>query len=97
VSNIFRSARHSNSGVPNKRYEKEEQAFTGIYSHSFQLRHRNGTQILAYQVTSKKGEVVSVLDRLCGLVVRVLGYRFGGPGSIPRHYQIFRGGGEENK
>jgi hypothetical protein len=24
-----------------------------------------------------------VLDRLCGLVVRVLGYRFGGPGSIP--------------
>jgi hypothetical protein len=24
-----------------------------------------------------------VPDRLCGLVVRVLGYRFGGPGSIP--------------
>jgi hypothetical protein len=24
-----------------------------------------------------------VLDRLCGLVVIVLGYRFGGPGSIP--------------
>jgi hypothetical protein len=23
------------------------------------------------------------MDRLCGLVVRVLGYRFGGPGSIP--------------
>jgi hypothetical protein len=23
------------------------------------------------------------LDRLCGLVVRVLGYRSGGPGSIP--------------
>jgi hypothetical protein len=22
-------------------------------------------------------------DRLCGLVARVLGYRFGGPGSIP--------------
>jgi hypothetical protein len=22
-------------------------------------------------------------DRLCGLVVRILGYRFGGPGSIP--------------
>jgi hypothetical protein len=22
-------------------------------------------------------------DRLCGLVVRVLDYRFGGPGSIP--------------
>jgi hypothetical protein len=25
----------------------------------------------------------SVQDRLCGLVVRVLGYRFGGPGLIP--------------
>jgi hypothetical protein len=25
--------------------------------------------------------------RLCGLVVRVLGYRFGGPGSDSRHYQ----------
>jgi hypothetical protein len=24
-----------------------------------------------------------VVDRLCGLVVRVLGYRSGGPGSIP--------------
>jgi hypothetical protein len=23
------------------------------------------------------------MDRLCGLVVRVPGYRFGGPGSIP--------------
>jgi hypothetical protein len=22
-------------------------------------------------------------DRLCGLVVRILGYRYGGPGSIP--------------
>jgi hypothetical protein len=26
---------------------------------------------------------VTSLDRLCGLVVRVLGYRSGGPGSIP--------------
>jgi hypothetical protein len=25
----------------------------------------------------------SQMDRLCGLVVRVLGYRSGGPGSIP--------------
>jgi hypothetical protein len=29
------------------------------------------------------GKVVAPLDRLCGLVVRVLGYRSGGPGSIP--------------
>jgi hypothetical protein len=26
---------------------------------------------------------VILFDRLCGLVVRVLGYRSGGPGSIP--------------
>jgi hypothetical protein len=27
--------------------------------------------------------LIGVQDRLCGLVVRVLGYRSGGPGSIP--------------
>jgi hypothetical protein len=27
--------------------------------------------------------LVLFVDRLCDLVVRVLGYRFGGPGSIP--------------
>jgi hypothetical protein len=27
--------------------------------------------------------VSEAVDRLCGLVVRVLGYRSGGPGSIP--------------
>jgi hypothetical protein len=30
-----------------------------------------------------------IRDRLCGLVVRVPGYRSWGPGSIPRSYQIF--------
>jgi hypothetical protein len=29
----------------------------------------------------KKGK--AICDRLCGLVVRVLGYRSGGPGSVP--------------
>jgi hypothetical protein len=28
-------------------------------------------------------QLVPICDRLCGLVVRVLGYRSGGPGSIP--------------
>ena len=28
-------------------------------------------------------------DRLCGLVVRVSGFRYRGPGFDPRHYQIF--------
>jgi hypothetical protein len=27
--------------------------------------------------------VIIIIDHLCGLVVRVLGYRSGGPGSIP--------------
>jgi hypothetical protein len=27
--------------------------------------------------------IILMNDRLCGLVVRVLGYRSGGPGSIP--------------
>jgi hypothetical protein len=27
--------------------------------------------------------LICMIDRLCGLVVRALGYRFGGPGSIP--------------
>jgi hypothetical protein len=27
--------------------------------------------------------LILIFDRLCGLVVRVLGYRSGGPGSIP--------------
>jgi hypothetical protein len=33
-----------------------------------------------------RGDFISIIDtgdRLCGLVVRVLGYRSGGPGSIP--------------
>jgi hypothetical protein len=32
-------------------------------------------------------------DRLCGLVVRVLGYRSGGPGSIPGTTRFSGGGG----
>jgi hypothetical protein len=28
-------------------------------------------------------ETEQMRDRLCGLVVRILGYRYGGPGSIP--------------
>jgi hypothetical protein len=34
-------------------------------------------------VKSESQSLSVVRDRLCGLVVRVLGYRSGGPGSIP--------------
>ena len=33
--------------------------------------------------------VMEPTDRLCGLVVRVSGYRYRGPGFDPRRYQIF--------
>jgi hypothetical protein len=31
--------------------------------------------------------IIIITDRLCGLVVRVLGFKPGGPGSIAGHYQ----------
>jgi hypothetical protein len=37
-----------------------------------------------------------ILDRLCGLVVRVLGYRSGDLGSIPGTTRFSGGGGKEN-
>ena len=33
--------------------------------------------------------LITKIDRLCGLVVRVSGYRYRGPGFDPRRYQIF--------
>ena len=33
--------------------------------------------------------IIIIIDRLCGLVVRVSGYRYRGPGFDPRRYQIF--------
>jgi hypothetical protein len=38
-------------------------------------------------------ENVFITDRLCGLVVRVLGYRSGGPGSIPGTTRIKKSSG----
>jgi hypothetical protein len=34
-------------------------------------------------VNRVRSKSITMFDRLCGLVVRVLGYRSGGPGSIP--------------
>ena len=34
--------------------------------------------------------IYMLFDRLCGLVVRVSGYRYRGLGFDSRHYQIFR-------
>jgi hypothetical protein len=46
----------------------------------------NTTFFLFHEVVNSKlinGRVVSGDDRICGQVVRVPGYRFEGPGSIP--------------
>jgi hypothetical protein len=38
---------------------------------------------LGHEGIRKYGRKMGPIDRLCGLVVRVLGYRSGGPSSIP--------------
>jgi hypothetical protein len=43
----------------------------------------NARQVGIEMWSRKVNTYPSTLDRLCGLVVRVLGYRSGGPGSIP--------------
>jgi hypothetical protein len=45
--------------------------------------HRPEFEITRRSKVSVIGYVFFFRDRLCGLVVRVLGYRSGGPGSIP--------------
>jgi hypothetical protein len=45
--------------------------------------YKNETQTYLYSVNSDFYLISANLDRLCGLVVRVLDYRSGGPGSIP--------------
>jgi hypothetical protein len=41
--------------------------------------------------------IIIIIIRLCGLVVRVLGYRFGGPGSIPGTTRFSDKKNKENK
>jgi hypothetical protein len=47
-----------------------------------EVRHRQAATCVVARYVNKNGLTIG-LDRLCGLVVRVLGYRYGGPGSIP--------------
>ena len=51
----------------------------------------NGCTHLGHRVVvaTKFCTVAPNIDRLCGLVVRVSGYRYRGPGFDPRRYQIF--------
>jgi hypothetical protein len=45
------------------------------------------------QMLMKFGVLGLQCDRLCGLVARVLGYKSGGPGSIPGTTRFSGGGG----
>jgi hypothetical protein len=54
--------------------------YTFLYSHTSQSGHSNQCSVACDIVFILMS---SHMDRLCGLVVRVIGYRFGGPGSIP--------------
>jgi len=53
-----------------------------------QLIHVNFTEAIPLCINNFIN-VLYTVDRLCGLVVRVSGYRYRGPGFDPRRYQIF--------
>ena len=65
------------------------QNFATIFAHCF---HTCGTSIphnYQYGSCVELKLIISHLDRLCGLVVRVSGYRYRGHGFDSRRYQIF--------
>jgi hypothetical protein len=59
-------------------------SFTAKTSYAFMLRSLGAETILCFLFTYDDR-----LDRLCGLVVKVLGYRFRGPSSIPGATKFF--------
>jgi hypothetical protein len=60
-------------------------AHTHTHTHTFTLVVHNAhvMKIYAIPCSDINHRFKIIRDRLCGLVVRVLGYRSGGPGSIP--------------
>jgi hypothetical protein len=58
----------------------------GLQAH-IRISEEHGTFVFGAELCKLKkyqfDYIDVVIDRLCGLVVRVLGYRSGGPGSIP--------------
>jgi hypothetical protein len=48
-----------------------------------EFRMKGKIETMQQEGMKEKGNILREHDRLCGLVVRVLGYRSGGPGSIP--------------
>jgi len=50
---------------------------------------RNCPKHVEFYSKNKFEKLVHLVDRLCGLVVRISGYRYRGSGFDPRRYQIF--------
>jgi hypothetical protein len=50
---------------------------------SFEFRGQSSYQHVSVRLHEFKLRSCFLRDRLCGLVVRILGYRSGGPGAIP--------------
>jgi len=75
-------------------YKSEGRWFDPSWCHwNFSLISRYGPGVDSASNRNEYQEhflgVKAVGDRLCGLVVKVSGYRYRGPGFDPRRYQIF--------
>jgi hypothetical protein len=66
------------------KYKANEDLLVGrcTHTHKFSLMWFT-CEIHLYSLKFERKHFRVYIDRLCGLVVRVLGYRSGGPGSIP--------------
>jgi len=67
-----------------------QRLWTGCFLGCFNLMSKmtwNGKQYLSDKIMTYI--YIYIYDRLCGLVVRVSGYRYRGPGFDSRRYQIF--------
>ena len=61
----------------------------GDFNVNFMIDNTKKYQIISLLKMYNLDYIVNFSDRLCGLVVRVSGYRYRGPGFDPRRYQIF--------
>jgi len=74
------------SNTPGKHEIKEIQKKTAILGTAHKLRN---VLMSKYKTFNMRNNITCSTNRLCGLVVRVSGYRYRGPGFDPRRYQIF--------
>jgi len=68
---------------------EEDMMHKKIFTQELEATRRRGRPRKRRKKEVEIDQVLGVRDRLCGLVVRVSGYRYRGPGFDPRRYQIF--------